>query len=79
MIVGYLFVAMLAGSLATLIMLTCGASLIVAFGVYVSVGTFTLIVFPLMALLTGAYPRRRDASARQDRLAGKNEISLGAP
>ena len=66
MMIGYLFLAIAAGSITSLVALMSGASFFFAIFIYTLVGTLTLVTLNLMALFMGII------SAENDRASAAN-------
>lgn len=79
MIAAYLLLAIVAASIASVSAFLLGSSLLLAFGVYTLVGTLTLIILPLMAMLIGAMTFRREGQKSTHRRSEASRIDLGAP
>ena len=79
MISGYLLFAIIAGTLSSLFALLFGVSLLLALGIYAMVGTLTLIVLPLTAILFGASSYRDEGLAITNRQTGNRNMDLGVP
>lgn len=78
MILGYIFLAIVAGSLSSLAALLFGASFLFAFGVYTLVGTLTLVILPLTAMLIAAYSPQGNGRSASHRRSRNQNVDLGA-
>ncbi|NBB81448.1 MAG: hypothetical protein GVY36_18745 [Verrucomicrobia bacterium] len=79
MILGYLLFAIVAGVLSSLVVLMCGGSLLLALCIYPLVGTLTLIMLALTAMLFGTSSCRDDGMAITSRQTGTGSTDLGVP
>lgn len=79
MILGYLLFAIVAAAISSVFALLSGASVLLALGIYTLVGTLTLIVVPLTAILLGASYYRDEGMAPTKRQPGPRNRDLGAP
>ncbi|WP_267167998.1 hypothetical protein [Sulfitobacter sp. F26169L] len=78
MILGYLILAVVAGSLSSSLALLFGFSFLFAFGVYTAVGTITLIALPLTSMLIGALsPNQKKATPPRNLRTGRRTVNIG--
>ena len=79
MMIGYLFLAIAAGSVTSLLALISGASLIHAICIYTLAGTLTLVALNLVALLMGVISTADDRGSAANSRKGAGHVDLAKP